>query len=102
MARPRIPRRINFEPNATYFKPAGVPLKELEEVVLSFEEAESIRLKDLVGLSQTTAAKKMNISQPTFYRILIFARKKIAEAVINGKAIKIQNAGTNKKEKIDL
>ncbi|MDD4467622.1 MAG: DUF134 domain-containing protein, partial [Candidatus ainarchaeum sp.] len=42
MVRPRIPRRINFEPNATYFKPAGIPLRELEEVVLSFEEAESI------------------------------------------------------------
>ncbi|MDD4128728.1 MAG: DUF134 domain-containing protein [Candidatus ainarchaeum sp.] len=95
MVRPRIPRRINFEPNATYFKPAGIPLRELEEVVLSFEEAESIRLKDYQSLDQIIAAKKMNISQPTFYRILITARKKIAEALINGKAIKIQK--TSKK-----
>lgn len=91
LVRPRIPRRISFEPGTTYFKPAGVPLWQLEEVVLSFEEAESLRLKDVEGLGQTEAAKKMGVSQPTFFRIISIARKKIAEALIKGKSIKIRN-----------
>lgn len=90
MVRPRLPRRIDFEPGTTYFKPAGIPLRILEEVVLTFEEAESLRLKEVEGLDQTDAAKKMHISQPTFFRILSTARKKVAEAIITGKAIKIQ------------
>jgi len=63
----------------------------LEEVVLSFEEVEALRLKDIEGLEQTKAAKKMHISQPTFYRMLSTARKKTAEAIIKGKAIRIEN-----------
>lgn len=90
MVRPRIPRRISFEPGVTYFKPAGVPLKELEEVTLSFEEIESLKLKDFEELEEIIAAKKMNISQPTFNRTIKSARKKIAEAIISGKAIKIK------------
>ncbi len=90
MVRPRIPRIIDFEPGTTYFKPAGIPLRTLEEVVLTFEEAESLRLKDVEGLGQTEAAKKMEISQPTFFRILSTARKKVAKAIIKGKAIKLQ------------
>lgn len=90
MVRPRIPRIIDFEPGTTYFKPAGIPLRVLEEVVLSFEEAEALRLKDVEGYAQTKAAKKMHISQPTFFRILSTARKKVADAIINGKAIKLQ------------
>jgi len=65
-------------------------MRTLEEVVLSFEEIESLRLKEVEGLGQTEAAKKMHISQPTFFRILSTARKKVAEAIIKGKAIKIQ------------
>jgi len=90
LVRPRIPRIIDFEPGTTYFKPAGIPLRTLEEVVLTFEEAESLRLKDVEGLGQTEAAKKMEISQPTFFRILSTARKKVAKAIIKGKAIKLQ------------
>jgi uncharacterized protein len=90
MVRPRIPRKLSFEPGVTYFKPAGVPLKELEEVTLSFEEIESLKLKDFEELEETVAAKKMNISQPTFNRTIKSARKKIAEAIISGKAIKIK------------
>lgn len=96
LVRPRIPRNINFEPSTTYFKPAGIPLRVLEEVVLSFEEVESLRLKEVEGLSQTASAKKMKISQPTFFRILSTARKKTAEAMIKGKAIKIQKGISNK------
>jgi len=90
LVRPRLPRIIDFEPGTTYFKPAGIPLRTLEEVVLTFEEVEALRLKEVEGLGQTESAKRMKISQPTFFRILSIARKKVADAIINGKAIKIQ------------
>lgn len=61
----------------------------LEEVVIALDEYEAIRLKDLEGFDQESCAKKMNISQPTFHRLVLGARKKIADAIINGKAIKI-------------
>ncbi|MCD6233104.1 DUF134 domain-containing protein [bacterium] len=90
MTRPRKPRRITFNPNVTYFKPRGLPLSELEEVNLKIDELEAIRLCDLKDLSQEKAAKKMNISQSTLQRALTSARKKIADALINSKAIKIK------------
>lgn len=90
MARPQKCRRVEFLPNTTYFKPAGIPLRDLEEVCMSVEEAEAIRLKDLQGLEQEQGAGKMNISRPTFQRILTSARQKLADALLNGKAIKIQ------------
>jgi predicted DNA-binding protein (UPF0251 family) len=77
-------------PGVTYFKPAGIPLRDLEEVRLSIEEAEALRLKDLEGLEQEQGAEKMNISRPTFQRVLASARKKMADALLNGKAIKIE------------
>ena len=89
MPRPRRCRRILFEPNVTYFKPAGVRMKDLEESILAVDEFEAVRLKDLEGLSEDEAAKKMNISQPTFNRLVNSARKKISEAIVKGKAIKI-------------
>ncbi len=90
MVRPRLARRISFQPNVTYFKPAGIRMIDLEEVILTFDETEAIRLKEVEKLNQAKAAKKMGISQPTFYRLLESARKKIAEALISGKAIKIE------------
>jgi uncharacterized protein len=90
MPRPRLCRRVMNEPGFTYFKPAGVRLRELDESVLSVDEYEALRLKDLEGLEQEEAAKKMSISQPTFHRLLLSARKKITDAIVNGKAIKIQ------------
>mgnify|MGYP005857607387 CR=1 FL=1 len=90
MARPQKCRRVEFLPNATYFKPAGIPLRDLEEISISVEEAEAIRLKDLDGLEQEQGAEKMNISRPTFQRILSSARRKLADALLNGKAIKIE------------
>src|SRR4030043_485235 len=63
---------------------------ELNEVILAVDEFESIRLKDLNGLEQEECAKKINISQPTFHRLVLSARKKIADAIINGKAIRIE------------
>ena len=90
MVRPRLCRKVGFNPHVTYFKPRGIPLRELEESILAVEEFESVRLKDLLGLDQKECAKKMNISQPTFHRLVLSARKKIADAIINGKAIKIE------------
>ena len=90
MVRPKKSRIVMLEPNVTYFKPRAIPLSELEEVRLSVDEFEAIRLKDVKGLKQSKAAKKMNVSQSTFHRLLISARKKLADAIVNGKAIKIE------------
>ena len=89
MVRPRLCRRIRFNPNITYFKPQGVPLRFLEVIELTTEEAEALRLRNIKDLEQEEAAKKMNTSQSTFQRILSSAYKKITEALIEGKAIKI-------------
>jgi uncharacterized protein len=77
-------------PGVTFFKPAGIPLKSLEEVRLSIEEAEALRLKDLEGLDQEEAAKEMAVSRPTFQRILASARRKVADVLLNGKAVRIE------------
>jgi predicted DNA-binding protein (UPF0251 family) len=90
MPRPRIPRRVWLEPNVTYFKPAGIRMIDLAETILTVDEFEAIRLKDYEGLEQIQAAKKMNISQPTFQRLYESARKKVADALVNGKAIRIE------------
>jgi len=89
MVRPRLCRRIRFNPNITYFKPQGVPMRHLEIIELTTEEVEALRLRNIKNLEQEEAAKKMNTSQSTFQRILSSAYKKIAEALIEGKAIKI-------------
>jgi predicted DNA-binding protein (UPF0251 family) len=90
MARPFKCRRVAFMPHVTYFKPAGIPLRALEEIILTVEEAEAIRLKDLEGLEQEEGAGKMNISRPTFQRVLVSARQKLASGLLNGKAIRIE------------
>lgn len=90
MVRPLKPRRIACVPDVTYFKPRAIPLSILEEVELSVDELESLRLCDFQGVEQTDAAKQMGISQSTLQRTLSSARKKVAEALVNGKAIKIK------------
>ena len=87
--RPCINRRVRFNPLVDYFKPAGIPMQKLEEVQLTLAEAEAIRLFDVQNLEQKKCAEQMQVSHPTFSRILDSARKKIADALINGKAIKI-------------
>lgn len=89
MPRPRLCRRIKFNPDITYFKPQGVPMRMLDEVELTNEELEALRLKNIKDLDQEEAAKKMDTSQSTFQRILSSAYKKITEALVEGKAIKI-------------
>ena len=90
MPRPKVPRFIKFRPNVYYFKPRGIPLRMLEEVVLLADELEALKLYEVDGLEQTAAAKKMKISQPTFARLLGSANQKIAQAIIGGKAIRIE------------
>lgn len=90
MGRQPLWRRVNCLPQTTYYKPAGIPLAQLQEIRLSIEEMEAIRLKDIEGLEQEECAEKMNISRSTFVRELNSGRKKIADALINGKAIRIQ------------
>ena len=90
MPRPRLCRRVGFMPGVTYFKPAGIRMVDLEESILAVDEFEAIRLKDLMGLEQEECAKKMNISQPTFHRLVLSARRKVADAIVSGKAIKIE------------
>lgn len=90
MSRPFLFRRVRFMPGVTYFKPAGVRLVDLSEVVLTMGEFEAVRLCDALQMDQKDAAKKMNISQPTLHRTLISARKKIADCIVNGKAIRIE------------
>jgi len=89
MPRPRLPRKIEFNPEVTYFKPQGIPMRDLEVIELTIEEMESYRLRHLDNLDQKEAAEKMNTSPSTYQRILYSAYKKIADALINGKAIKI-------------
>jgi predicted DNA-binding protein (UPF0251 family) len=90
MPRPRCCRRVSITPRVLYYKPRGIPLIDLDEVVIAVDELEALRLSDLLGLEQTKAAEQMGISQPTLNRILTAARKKIADALVNGKAIRIE------------
>ena len=90
MPRPPKCRRVEQLPGYTYFKPAGVPISELSEVVLSVEELEAIRLRDLTGIEHEACAVKMNVSRPTFHRVLVSARQKIARALVSGEALRVE------------
>jgi len=90
MPRPIKCRRVGFEPGVTYYKPRGIPLRELDEVELGVDELEALRLADTMGLSQEDGAAKMGISRATFGRILESAHRAVAEALVQGKAIRIQ------------
>ena len=90
MGRQPLWRRVGFVPRITYFKPSGVPLALLQEIHLSVEEVEAIRLKDIEGLEQEQCAQRMNVSRTTFSRVLNSARQKMADALLNGKAIRIE------------
>lgn len=90
MSRPQICRRVGCKPDAAYFKPRGIRISRLEEQVLGIDELESLRLADLLGLYQEDAASRMNVSRQTFGRIVESARKKVADALVNGKALKIE------------
>lgn len=89
MARPPCTRRVKAPPPCSYFKPAGIPMPRLEEVALSVDEFEAIRLADLEGLYQDDAAARMGVSRPTFARIVEASRRKVAQALVHGRALRI-------------
>jgi predicted DNA-binding protein (UPF0251 family) len=89
MTRPVKFRRVCCLPDANYFKPRGIPLRILEEIVLTVDEFEAVRLADFAGLYQKQAAARMHVSRQTFGNIIGSAHKKIADAIVNGKALKI-------------
>ncbi|WP_372998055.1 DUF134 domain-containing protein [Lutispora sp.] len=90
MARPVKWRKVEFIPNIQYFAPSDIDSDTLQENILRIEELEAIRLKDLEGMEQEDCADKMEVSRQTFQRILITAREKIADSLVNGKAIRIE------------
>ena len=90
MVRPVKDRLVAFNPDVSYFKPRGIPLMELAEVVLTVDECEAMRLADLENLSHEDAGRRMGVSRATFGRIIQRARRCVADAVINGKAIRIE------------
>ena len=90
MTRPLKCRRVTAEPRAYYFKPRAVPLCELEETTLRLDEFQALKHAELDGKDQRAAAAAMKISRQTFGNILASARRKLADAVVNGKALKIE------------
>ena len=90
MGRPKCPRQIDCMPGSSYFKPRGIPVSMLDEVVLPVDEFEAIRLADYEGLYHEQASEKMSVSRTTFGRIVASAHKKVADALINGKALRIE------------
>ncbi|MBN1175810.1 DUF134 domain-containing protein [Candidatus Woesearchaeota archaeon] len=87
-------RRIRGNPNSLYFKTAGVRMLDLDEVILTRAEFEALRLRDVEDFEQKLCAEKMDISQPTFHRLLLAARKKVADGIVLGKAIRIDGGKT--------
>jgi uncharacterized protein len=95
MTRPKSPRLINSVPKVSWFKPAGVQLQFLDEIELTLDEVEALRLADFEGNYQELVAEKMNVSRQTVGRILANARKKVAEALVQGKAIRLEGGLIN-------
>lgn len=89
MPRPYKPRRVSKMPRFTYFKPTGIPMPLLDEIVLTVDELEAMRLKDIEKLEQHDCAERMDVAQSTLQRILISAREKVSRAIIEGKALRI-------------
>ena len=94
MPRPVKPRRTCCKPDADYFKPRGISLKKLKEVSLTIDELEAVRLADLRSMYQEDAANSMNVSRQTFGNIINSAHRKIADALLNSKALKIEKDGS--------
>lgn len=90
MPRPKCCRTVGSLPASEYFKPRGIPLTDIEEIILSVDELEALHLADYEQLYQEQAARRMNVSRQTFGRILDTARQKTADALIHSKALKIE------------
>lgn len=96
MARPTKWRKIENIPAVAFFVPSEKEIAEVPKNVLKLEELEAIRLKDLEGLEQGECADKMEVSRPTFQRILLSAREKIADSLVNGKTVHIEGGNFTK------
>ena len=90
MPRPKKCRFVMQEPGVTFFKPQGIPLRVLEHAVITVDELEALRLSDLLGMSHEEAAKQLKVSRPTVTRMLARAHQAIADALVHGKAIRIE------------
>ncbi len=90
MARRPCCKRVEEMPGVSYFKPRAVPLSALEEVLLSVEELEALRLAHKAGLYQQEAAERMGVSRATFGRVLNAAHRKVTEALVDGCALRIE------------
>ena len=99
MPRPKCCRRIGGEPACRIFKPAGVPRTLLEEIILTMDEFEAIRLADLDGLYHEQAAARMNVSRQTFGRIIEGARGKVARVLVEGLALRIEGGAIEMAER---
>lgn len=89
MVRPRKKCRVSVDPRVDFFKPRGIPLRQLEHIALEMDELEALRLADYLGLNHEDAGELMRVSRATFGRIAGRARQKIADALLHGKAIQI-------------
>lgn len=99
MPRPFKCRRVAFSPETKFFKPAGIPVSQLNEITLTLDELEAVRLADLIGMYQEEAAQQMNVSRQTFGNIIAAAHKKIADCLINSKALKINGGSVEMTER---
>lgn len=90
MPRPCKRRLVAGLPEVSYFKPQGIPLRDLDEVTLSVEELEAIRLADFEGLHMEGAAGRMGVSRHTFGRVLRQARQSVARALLCGLALRVE------------
>ena len=90
MSRRPCCKRVDGLPGVRYFKPRGIPLMDLEEVVLAFEELEALRLAHQERLYQEDAASRMGVSRATFGRVLAAAHQKVTQALVEGKALRIE------------
>ncbi len=98
MPRPQKPRLVSTIPRYDYFKPHGVPKAQLKDVILTIDQFEAMRLKDIEKLEQHDCAARMGVAQSTLQRILVSAREKVTAAIYEGKALRIEGGVYKLKE----
>jgi predicted DNA-binding protein (UPF0251 family) len=90
MGRPKKCRWVETEPGVNFFKPRGIPLRSLQQIVITVDELEAMRLADFLEMTQEEVAQRMQVSRPTVTRMLSRAHQAVADALVHGKAICIQ------------
>ncbi|SCX94422.1 DUF134 domain-containing protein [Desulfoluna spongiiphila] len=102
MVRPKKERVVGVPSSLSYFKPGGIPLRQLEETLLTVDELESLRLCDLEQLSHEEAGRRMNVSRATLGRIVREARRKVADALVHAKALRVEGGNYRITEEMRL